>query len=265
MDEVAIPDAEAAKNRLTKLVFDHLGIPKPGMAKHMGQLQDQLLPSFMLSARHAWLAAAPIAPKPSPEDMLYASLKNETQSLSEQIVELDYILEEIGVHDLLRDVAISHDTIILENIPVDPYEVRLLNAVAHPDPETAIRDALHLAATNPGHMASPSKTLKEAAEELRKANANIAILLEKSVGSRSGQRAAIAQRAPVPPPEKPKRRKLFTGLGKLLGGLVLLSGNALAVPSIAIGSFAGAGILVSVASGITAVGAGIGMLRREGE
>lgn len=50
--------------------------------------------------------------------------------------------------------------------------------------------------------------------------------------------------------ERPKRRKLFSGLGKLLSGLVLLSGDALAIPTITLGSVTTLPVLGSLAGGI---------------
>ena len=63
--------------------------------------------------------------------------------------------------------------------------------------------------------------------------------------------------------EKPKRTKLFNGLGKLFSGLVLLSGNAIVIPTVMIASITALPGLASLAGGVAAVGEALGQLRRE--
>jgi hypothetical protein len=60
MDEETSINHMEAIARLKELVLDHLGLPRPGAGKHLEQLQDQLLPSFMETARHASLAASEV-------------------------------------------------------------------------------------------------------------------------------------------------------------------------------------------------------------
>jgi hypothetical protein len=67
MNETGIPtqtDLESVKKdesvvQLGELVLDHLGIPRPSANKHIQELQDELLPKFLETARLAWMASAP--------------------------------------------------------------------------------------------------------------------------------------------------------------------------------------------------------------
>lgn len=264
MEEETTINRDEAMARLKELVLDHLGIPRPGSGKHLQQLQDQLLPSFIKTARHAWLAASPMV---LPNDPIYQYLHSATEGHPEDIRSLNDILEELGVHDLLHDVAESTDVGVLGSLPLDSYEERLLRAVGHPNPDKAVLDYLRRAAEEPSLLASTSKKLDEAAQVTLNVHGNINIIINPP--SAKPPRAPHAPQATsqvvAPAPEKPKRWRLSSGLGKLFSGFVLLSGNAIVIPTITIASLTAIPVLSSLAAGIAAVGEGIGHLRREGE
>jgi hypothetical protein len=266
MDEATSVDQDETMGRLKELVLDHLGIPRPGASQHLQQLQDQLLPSFMETARYAWLAASPMHPMPTPNDPIhqyFSGLPNRTL----EIGKLNSILEELGVHDLLRDVADSSDVTALGSLPLDPYEERLLRAVGHPKPDMAALEYLRHVVQDPSLLASPSKKLEEAAQVTLNVHGDINVIINQP--SAPPTPVPPAPQAPpgivAPAPEKPKRRRLFSGLGKLFSGFVLLGGNTIVIPTVTIGSLIALPVLGSLAAGMAAVAEGIGHLRREGE
>ena len=71
--------------------------------------------------------------------------------------------------------------------------------------------------------------------------------------------------AVAPETDRPKPRKIFSGLGKLFSGLALLSGNSIVIPAVTLGSLMALPVLGSLAAGIAAVGEGVGQLRGEGQ
>src|SRR5262249_9220730 len=94
---------------------------------------------------------------------------------------------------------------------------------------------------------------------------NVVINPPSAQRTRSRRQPQAPSEAVAPAPEKPKRWKLFSGIAKLFSGLVLLSANPLAIPTVIIGSVAAIPIVISLATGITAVTGGISELLREGE
>lgn len=252
MEEATSNNRDEAMARLKELVLDHLGIPRPGFSKHLQELQDNLLPCFLRTCRLAWLAASPMVLL---NDPIYQSLHQETETNPNEMRQLNDILEEIGVHELLGDLADSPDVNVVSELPLDPYEARLLKSAGHPKPETAVLKFLHFAAKDLAVLASARKVLEEAETVSLTAHSSITDIINQQQ---------------VPPIEvetetkQPKRRKLFSGLGKLFSGLVLLSGNAIVIPAVTLGSLMALPVLGSLAGGIAAVGEGIGQLRGEG-
>ncbi|SRR6266568_181534 len=255
--------AEPDMDRLKEMVLDHLGIPRPGTSKHIQELQDHLLPSFMQTARHAWLLAAPLS---LPNEPSYHYFQNALAQVHPgEIRTLNTTLETLGVHDLLRDISNSPDVAMLGSLPIDPYEERLLRTAGHPKPRAAVMEYLRLASKEPGFLASPSKKLEEAAKITIEVHGDINLLWTQQSAQPPPQAAPNPQATVSPTPEKPKRRKLFSGVAQLFSGLVLLTGNAIVIPTVTIGGVMALPILASLAGGIVAVGEGIAQLRREGE
>lgn len=262
-DQTADFDKEAAMQRLRELVLDHLGIPRPRQSAHLQALQDDLLPAFMDLARHAWLASSPY---PLEQEKLgnwerhpvYDYLFRVTETYPQKVRQLDSILEDLGVHALLEDIGRSPDAALLAEVPLDPYERRLLRAAGHPEPEAAVRAYLRYATAHPEVLRGSSGQLDQAGAALLKAHGNITVVIDVN--------ATPPPQAPAnPPAPKPKRMKLFGGIGKLAGGLVLLTGNAMLIPSVTIVSIAALPVLGSLAAGIGGVGEGVSSLLREGE
>jgi hypothetical protein len=248
-------DREEMINRLKEIVLDHLGLPRPGTAKHVQELQDWLLPRFIERSRHAWLAASPI---PLPNDgSTWSYLVGQTQQAPMEVDRLNQILQDMGIHELLQDVADSPDVKAMSEVSVDPYEERILKAVGHPNPGPWMKHLLTAVSNNPSILSNTDQKLREANEATLNAHRNINLIINIPPG--------IAVPPPsAPAPEKPKRRKIFTGLGKLFSGLALLSGNAIVVPTVVMGVTA-LPVITSLAGGIAAVSDGIGQLLREGE
>ena len=274
MDEPSANARDAAMARLSEMVQDHLGIPRPGTHEHMRKLQDDLMPFFMDAARQAWMAASPVPLRSGtmpnePSHPVYRYLHAVTESCSARIVELNSILQDVGVHDLLDDVASSPDVAMLSELPVDPYEARLLRTTGHPTPDQAVTDVLRQAASNPALLRNSEMSLENAGGACLMAHREIALIL--NIGPPTPAQVASPPSPTAAPGgvtssiERPKRRKIFSGLGKLFSGLVLLSGDALVIPTLTIGSVAALPILGSLAGGIAAVGDAIGQFRREGE
>ena len=172
MDEPTSPGRDEAMGRLAEMVLDHLGIPRAGTSKHVQQLQDHLLPTFIDAARLSWLAASLVPPQTGtlpnePSHVVYRYLHAATESRPPEIGTLNNILEELGVHALLDDVASSPDVAMLGSMPVDPYEERLLRASGHPNPGQAGMECLRRAAENPGVLSSSEGNLEEAAKACR--------------------------------------------------------------------------------------------------
>jgi hypothetical protein len=246
---------DKSMDRLKEMVLDHLGIPRPGQTKHIQELQDNLLPTFMESSRQAWLATSPMT---MPDSPILRNLSSATETYPQDVQKLNDILEDMGVHDLLRDVAASPDVSMLKDIPLDPYEQRLLRVAGHPNPDEAAREFLRHAAKDPSLLASPSAKLEEAGRVSLSAHGDINIFITQ-------QSTRSSEADPNHTAKKPKKRKLFTGLGKLFSGTVLVAGNAAVIPTVTMVSVAAIPVLGSLAAGIAAVGEGVGQLLREGD
>lgn len=279
MSEPTTADRETMMARLAEMVHDHLDIARPGLQDHMRKLQDDLMPIFMDVARQAWRAASPIPLRTGilpnePSHPIYRYLDTMTESSSIQIDELNSILEKMGVHALLDDVASSPEVAMMGELPVDAYETRLLRAIGHPNPSQAVAEALR-EATNSALLRSSDAKLQEAREASLKVHSQITVIVNVGLqypaqvgpaGSAPGAAAVPGYAGTAGPAvEKPKKRKLFSGLGKLFSGLVLLTGNAMVIPSVAMAGVAALPILGSFAGGIAAVGNAAGYLLREGE
>jgi hypothetical protein len=252
-------EQEKTKAQLREIVLDHLGIPRPGQRKHIDELQDTLLPAFMETAQHAWMATSPYQlPRTSnsPADPILAYLHAAAEINKPKIKMLNDILEELGVHALLEDVAASPHVAKLGEMTLDPYEARLLRATGHPDPREAALEYLRLAAQNPGWLSASDKQLEKAADASLKSQSNITNIINVNIPP------AVA---PGQAAKRPKRRHLFTGLGALFSGLVLTTGNAIFIPSVPLTVATAIPIAGSLAAGVAAIGKGAGELREEGE
>jgi hypothetical protein len=98
MDDETSVSRDAAMTRLKVLVLDHLGIPQPGVGKHLQQLRGQLLPAFMKTTRYGWLAASPMVTL-TPNDPIYqylGALPNRAPEIDtlERILGLDHFAGE---------------------------------------------------------------------------------------------------------------------------------------------------------------------------
>ena len=270
MNDTTTPlDEEEAKKHLTELVLAHFSIPRSRRAKDLEELES-LLPVFIQMARHSWNAATTVLVLGTSRidgDPSYSFLVDATERNSQSIEKLNNILEEIGVNDFLRDLAASPYVAALRILPVDPYEERLLKSAAHPNPAAVVPELLQNAAADPSLIASPSDKLDQAAQALLRAHEQL--IVDKKTHEKPGPRvAAAAAKSAVPSPDtaRPKRKKLFTGLGSLLSGIVLLAGDGIFIPSVVTtGGLAALPLIVSMASGIAAAGKGAGDLLREGE
>lgn len=256
MDQSPSSNRTADMNQLREMVLDHLGIPRAGTSRHVQELQDRLPPAFMDTARHAWMAASPIPNQAvqlaeKPVYPVYQYLYDATETGSKHIDMLNSILEDLGVHSLLEDVAASPEAALLNQIPLDPYEGRLLKAASHPSPNAALSEYLNRVTKEPRCLATASAQLQQAVQASLSAHGNITVVLN------------VVPPGGAPSPEKPKRRKLFSGLGKMFSGLMLLAGNSIAIPTVVMGSEMALSVLGSLASGIGGVTEGIGQLRGE--
>jgi hypothetical protein len=257
---------EEAIQRLKELVLDHLGIPRPKQSAHIQTLQDELLPAFLDLARHAWLASSPLPLKTGmsanePSHPVYRYLQQATQTRPEEIRKLNDILEELGVHAMLEAVASSPDKAVVGELPVDDYDSRLLREAGERNPESAIREFLRYSTKHPHVLADSETQLEKAGEAMLQAHRDINIVINVSVPTQDPPPPA----ANVVPTAKPKRRKVVLGLAKLASGLVLLSGNGIVIPTVAISSPIALPVLGSLAAGIAAVGEGVSHFLREGE
>jgi hypothetical protein len=255
MNDIVAQDREGGMDRLREMVLDHLSVPRPRTTRHVQDLQDRMLPEFMDAARCAWLAASsPIPPheetQPAgPGHPVYEYLRSKTETLpSEEIPMLNAALEELGAHGLLDDVANSRDVVLLPEMPVHPYERRLLRMVGHPDPGSVVTECLTHAAQEPSVLSSAPETIEKAARACGMAHGDIGLFVSQFQGAPAPQRAKV------------NRRKLFGGLAKLFSGLVLLAGNAAVIPTLAMEGTAALPLLSSLAGGVAAVGDGVGLL-----
>jgi len=260
MGESTSPEHEKELTLLNELVLDYLGIPRPGTGKHIQTIQDELLPAFMETARYSWLVSSPYQPPRSSnntKDPILSLLLGPTEINAGKIEMLSEILEDLGVHALMDALANSPQAANLSQIKLDPYEARLLQAVGHPNPNDAVLKYLFLAAQNPSLLSSLDEILKKAGQASLEAHHNINVINVDITLPPPG--------SPMPATKKPNRRKLFTGLGTLFSGLVLVAGNSIIIPLIPMASVTAIPVVGSLAAGIAATGKGIGELLGEGE
>lgn len=201
--------------RLTKIVLDHFGITLPGSSSFIEQ-QDNLLPSFMKAARYAWLLANPI---PLRDDIINDKLRNDLmESTPGHIRQLKQILDELGVHDHLLDVADSADVSELDNLPIDSYEQRLLKAIAHPNFKMAVGELLYRASKDPQILANSEVWLTKAETLMRSAGADISFSRQDTSKDKSNPAKATSQQSHGSNPaiQTPKRRKIISGVSIVL-------------------------------------------------
>lgn len=194
---------------------------------------------------------------------MWDNLRNDAESCSGKTTTLNDILEEEQALALLRALASHPDIRALAFIHSDPYETRLLKAAGHPNADQEFVLMLRKAAANPVLLANPSETISAAGEVTLKVHNEIfpppGVPAQASWGPRSPGTATPAMR------EKAKKRKLFTGLGKVFSGLMLLTGNGIVAYSIPLAPLAAIPVMGSLAGGLAQVSEGVGALRREGE
>jgi hypothetical protein len=80
------------------------------MGDQANDLQDDLLPAFIETARYAWLAASPYQlPRTTnaPPDQLLSYLTQATEQNGSKIERLEKILDAWGVESLLEELAVS--------------------------------------------------------------------------------------------------------------------------------------------------------------
>ena len=249
--------------QIQEMVMDHLGIPRPGQSEHIHELQDNLMPAFMETARYAWLAQSPYqVPRTtnSPTDPAVGYLQSATEANAAKVDQMNQILNALGVHALLEDVAASPQVANLSGQPLEPYELRLLRAAGHPNPEEVLRVYLQRAARNPEMLASSEEQLNKAAQASLSAHSIINSTININVTP-----PGATQNDPATAKTKPNPRKLFTGLGTLFSGLVLIAGDAVLIPSIPALGVTAIPIVSSLAEGVAAVGKGSGELNGEGD
>jgi hypothetical protein len=244
---------------LQELALEHLGMPRPGMKYQTSQLQDDLLPAFMETARYSWLASSSyqrLRKLEDPQDPALLYLVKATELDATRIEQLEQILNAWGVQDMLEDMVASPYSPSLGRISLDPYDSRLLKATGYPSPQDALSRFLQVAAQNTELIADLEQTLEEARKAALKAHKAILGML----GENRPSHKPVLQ-----PPKPPKRRKLFTGLGTLFSGLVLVTGNSLIIPTVPMVGVTALQVVGSIAAGLAASGKGIGDLLNEGE
>ena len=213
-------------------------------------------------ARHAALASSPFPLETSANIRMHPThvhLRQATEARAVQIRDLIAILAELGVHDLLAAVGDSPDAAMVSELPVDDYEGRLMREVGHRNPSLVVREFLRYAAEHREVMSDSAAQLEKGEKALLQVHGNINLVV--NLGAVPAPKAS----APAKDDAKPKRLKLFSGLTKIASGLVLLSGNAIVIPTVVMGSLTTLPVLGSLAAGIAAVGDGVSGLLREGE
>jgi hypothetical protein len=169
----------------------------------------------------------------------------------------------MGIHDLLHNVAASPEAVLVSHIPV---EERLLREAGHSKPSAAVSEFLRFASKNPQVLAASEKELGAAHQALLHAHVELVTIFYMQNQQSSAPAALTGPTAAgSAAPERPERLKLLSSLAKLASGLVLLSGNAIVIPTITLGALTALPILGSLAAGIAAVAEGVSNLRREGE
>jgi hypothetical protein len=252
----AEPERGRPRRRLANLVRSFLGVPRPAHYKNQQELNDELLPWFVEYARLSWLLAEPHSLN---LDCAYNALAKETgENGPNRITRLRDVLEEMRVFELLEAAAASPDVGALINRR-STYEVQLLNQCGHPRAFDEFEDLLRRVTADPEMLANARQTLDEAANKTKAVSGDIAIL-----PPHVKQGSILHPSPPADDQQLPKKRKLFTGLGSIFAGTVLLAGNGVATPTVVITPPVALGLLSSFSGGIAAVGKGIGDLRGEG-
>lgn len=215
-------------------------------------------------AKTARLAYA-IAERPE-ETNLYGALADELQQQQDEDASAVAMLESLFTRTGIADALDAHGEIIRANLKrqhLPDVDVEFIRGCGVTQPEAEITITLeHMRGSkNPRRFSdddgNTSLTLRYANDRLT------AIAKElKVISERMNEQAASP--VPAPPPHK-KPRKVFTGIGKILTGVVGGTGNALVglgmIP--ATGGAATAGVIASAALSVGAIMQGIGDLRGE--
>lgn len=268
----------AAMDLLTEMVLDYMGIPLPHTAGYVRQLQDELLPAFVASARLAWLVSAPY---PTHDAPTLERLRMALQDNSTQLLELNDLLGGLGVHALLQAVATSSAAPYIADLPIAAYETRVLRAANPQRTEAAVRAYLHYAARNPQVLSDSEGLLAEASEQTHAAyfgdaghppGAGVAAPVSAgsppasaraSRGIQKIRSAPASANTPGSAPNPQPKRRTMTGIFKMLEGALLLAADGCIVPTIPTFAVTALPVLASFAAGVGAVGQGIGDMRGE--
>jgi len=160
------------------------------------------------------------------------------------------VLADSGVLDALDEYA---DEVLgrLSRAVIPDYDVELLRHAGFEEPEAEIVLLVHYARSRiAGHQQRPSEVLRRAQEHVE----GLAEVLETTEPEAESSTSV-----------KPKPKKVFTGISKILGGAVTGLGNVL----LGVGTIPSAGpsslhlVIGSCGLAIAAVGQGIGDLRGE--
>jgi hypothetical protein len=230
--------------RLERRVGEFLGIPQPGDHKRQQVLQDQLLPRFLEDARESWLLSWP---QQKYLACVYSSLEVEAKDAAPSIKTLQKQLEEMRVLDLLE--AVAEETaagsldlsVLMDRTP--EHEVRILTYSGHPRGSQEFPVLLRKVIKTPEILARARQTLDQAANTT-----------ERQVNRIIGATDEAPEQAREP---NTANRKLFSSLGGLFSGLVLLTADGAATPTVVCCPSMYLTLLSSFAGGISAVEKGI--------
>jgi hypothetical protein len=233
------------RRRVRQLIDEFLGRPQRGDHKRRQVLQDELLPSLLEDARLSWLLTLPH------QYYLYCvywSLAKGTENAEPKIRKLKTLLEEMRVLDLVEAVGDSPDlSVLMERKPA--HEVRLLSYSGHARASEEFPALLRRVIADPAILAQARQTLDDAADTIKRQPTEI-------IGAAKGVEDTHVEWLNP-------RKELFCGLGTLFSGLVFLTADGAATPTVVRRPSMSLALLSSFAGGIAAVDKGIGDLRQE--
>jgi hypothetical protein len=251
MDDREYEDFLVALSR-KHLRMDQLAAHSGGLRVDVGQLMDtsRLLHAVrerVMEDAHFWGSGGNVY------ETLGAEISQRSPGNADRLM---YGLRAVGVMDALDDSV----DLVLNNLrmsAVPSEDLDMLRRAGVEDPEAEVTILIHKARTL--SFPSEARTLSFPSEE------SPSEALERAP-RRLGEIGEEMQQETLPPEDRqPKRRKILNGVGKLLGGLIVLGGNTLLVkgtiwaPNPATGSAA----IASAGVGVTSVLTGLGDLRGE--
>jgi hypothetical protein len=161
------------------------------------------------------------------------------------------VMDRAGILDALEEAPdITFQNLRKSAIPRE--DSRLLRRAGFENPSAEITIVIQYARTRlASPQTSPTEIMRRAQPELERAGEAM-----DKLAARAGTQDSL---------EKPKKRKIFNGIGKLLGGAITAAGNVLlATGTVAAPNPATAyGALGSSALAVAMIGQGIGDLRGE--